>query len=162
MLDVTDGLVSDWENGQILANCVGKSLHRSNPFFCLLSSYSTLSYLSSYISSLWCLVWLHEQVAEKLSVTDSSSVSSISFFFLSVFCASLPASVLWLDSALFHLLTNTGTSVYLGLFSVDVCISNFLCGLTCFHQRCWHWFNPLTPTISHPSSGSMPLYQSDE
>lgn len=77
---------------------VGKSLYRSNslaplhihPFF-LCSNLSCI---------LWHLVWLHEE----LSVVTNS----ISVFFLS-------ASVLRLDSALFHLLMNSGTSAYLGL-----------------------------------------------
>lgn len=124
--------------------------------------------LFSLYSPLSDVVWLHELLQghvtpERLSVvTSSSSVPLTSVFSLSVFCKSLSASLCPLVGFCFVPSVNKHRHICISgaVFSVDVCNSNSLCGLTCFHQRCWHWFSPLTPTISHP--GSMPLYQSDE
>lgn len=120
---------------------------QSSPAFLLLSS------------SLWHLVRLHERHQggpRGFSVVPSSSSVPL----ISSLC--LSASLCPLVSSCFVPSVNKHRDICISgaVFSVDVCISNSLCGLTCFRQRRWHRFNPLTPTISHP--GSTPLYQSDE
>lgn len=136
----------------------GKSENQieSNPVYSPSSTFPCLSFLPASLLS--CVVaWAAFRRPERLSCfTNPSSVSfDFSLCPLSVTRwqprGPPPPSPPRLYCAYFHLLANTGTSAYLGRrFLSMFWISNALCGLTCFHQRRWHWFNPLTPTIFHP------------
>lgn len=129
-------------------------LYHSSPVFSL----TFLLIFSSFL--VLCLVWLHVQlVAKKLSVVTNSF--RVVDNFLSLSSVSLSASLCPLVGFCFVSSFNKHGHICISgaVFSVDVCISNSLCRLTCSHQRCWHRFNSWTPTIPHP--GSKPLYQSD-
>lgn len=98
--------------------------------------------LSCTCRALWCLVWLHELLQSGWGAFfNQSSVSLIPFFCSPVFYPSLFATLRLLVWSCFVPSVNKHrhTCVSGAVFSVDVCISTSLCGLTCFHQRWWYW-----------------------
>lgn len=139
-----------------MSKCIWKHHYQSNPVFFSLFIFNPLllSFFCPPLSfALRCLVWLHEQLQRGCEAFFSHSSCLLYFFLLflqSSVCLSLPASVLWLDSALFHPLTNTGTSVYLGLCFLWMFVSLIL-------YVGWHASTNAGDTDSAPERPQSPM-----